>query len=194
MSSALIVKQTECKPYTAIGKNRKSIITAKQFRPLIPCVEPNQEIQIDFGVIFGVFFYEKGNEVIFLAALDHFPKYTTACIYEKANDPNVMEFLDMYNENHGVPRSIQLDPAKCPVGNQVKTFCNKNNIEIFEAPVNNHHAIGLVERLLQTIKNRLAFTENENVANNSFHVKRAIKIFIHQLRIYKEKTKITSPF
>ena len=49
MNRELIVKATECKTCTAIGKNLKSVIPAKQFRPHIPCVELNQEIQIDFG-------------------------------------------------------------------------------------------------------------------------------------------------
>ena len=44
MHRELIVKSTECKPCTAIGKNLKSVIPAKQFTPHIPCVEPNQEI------------------------------------------------------------------------------------------------------------------------------------------------------
>ena len=47
----------------------------------------------------------------------------------------------MYIENHGIPRSIRLDQAKCLVDNQVETFCNKNNIEIIEAPVKYHRAI-----------------------------------------------------
>ena len=41
----------------------------------------------------------------------------------------------MYNKNHGIPRFFRLDQAKCLVRNQVKTFCNKNNIEIIAAPV-----------------------------------------------------------
>ena len=48
MNRELIVKATECKPCTAIGKNLKSVIPATQFGPHIPCVEPNQENQIDF--------------------------------------------------------------------------------------------------------------------------------------------------
>ena len=40
-------------PCTAIGKNFKSVNPAKQFQPHIPCVEPNHEIQTDFG---GPFF------------------------------------------------------------------------------------------------------------------------------------------
>ena len=46
----------------------------------------------------------------------------------------------MYIENHGISRSIRLHQAKCLVGNQVKIFCNKNNIEISEALVNDHYA------------------------------------------------------
>ena len=43
--------------------------------------------------------------------------------------------------------------------------------------------IGLVERLIETIKNILACFKEDKSANNSFHVKYALKIFIHQLRI-----------
>ena len=48
INSEIIVKATECKPGTAIGKKIKSVILANQFKPHIPCVEPNQELQIDF--------------------------------------------------------------------------------------------------------------------------------------------------
>ena len=94
----------------------------------------------------------------------------------------------MYIENHGIQRSIRLDQAKCLVGNQVKTFCNKNNIDLIEALVNGHRAIGLVERLIQTIKNRLACIKEEKSSTNAFHVKHALKIIKHQLRICKQRT------
>ena len=191
MHRELIVKATECKPCTVIGKNLKSVIPAKQFNPHIPCVEPNQEIQIDFG---GPIFDEKGKEVYFLTAIDRFSKYPIAYIYDKVNGPNVLKFVDMYIEIHGNPRYIRLDQAKCLVGNQVKTFCNKNNIDIIEAPVNDHRAIGLVERLIQTIKNRLACIKEEKLPTRAFHVKHALKIIIHQLRICKQRTTKTSPF
>ena len=62
MNRDLIVKATECKPCTAIDKNLKSVILSNQFRPHVPCIEPNQEFQIDFG---GQIFNEEGNEVYF---------------------------------------------------------------------------------------------------------------------------------
>ena len=100
----------------------------------------------------------------------------------------------MYIENHGIPLSIRLDQAKCLVGNQVKTFRNKNYTDIIEAPVNDHRAIGLVERLIQTIKNRLACIKEEKSTTNAFHVKHALKIIIHKLQICKQKTTNISPF
>ena len=60
MNRELIVKATECKRCTVIGKNLKSVIPVKQFHPHVSCVEPNQEIQIDFG---GPIFDEKCNKV-----------------------------------------------------------------------------------------------------------------------------------
>ena len=121
----------------------------------------------------------------FRAAIDSFSKYLTAYIYDKANGPNVLKFLDIYIEIHGIPRSIHLDEAKCLVGNQVKTFCDKKNIDIIEA---------LVERLIQTIKNRLACIKEEKLPTRDIHVKHALKIIIHQLRMCKQITTKTSPF
>ena len=71
-----------------------------------------------------------------------------------------------------------MDQAKYLVGNEKKIFCNRNNLENIGASVN-YRAIGLLERLIQTIKNRLAYIKEEKKANNLFQVKHAIKITIH---------------
>ena len=68
----------------------------------------------------------------------------------------------MYIENHRIPQSICLDQAKCLVGNQVKNFCNKNNNEIIEVPVNDHSAIGLVERLIKRLRVDLHVSKKKN--------------------------------
>ena len=52
----------------------------------------------------------------------------------------------------------------------------------------------MVERLIQTIKNRLACIKEEKSSTNAFHVKHTLKIIIHQLRICKQKTTKASPF
>ena len=55
-----------------------------------------------------------------------------------------MKFLRDYANTHGIPRTIRLDQATCLVGKQITNYCNENNINIIDAPVGDHRAIGLV--------------------------------------------------
>ena len=191
MNRDLLVKAIECKSCTAIGKNLKSVIPAKQFKAHTPCIVPKQEIQIDFA---GPINNEKEHEIYILTCIDGFSKYPSAELVHNANASNVKKFLDNYIQIHGVPRSLRIDQARCLVGNQVKNFCMKNNITLIPAPANEHRAIGLVERLIGTIKQRLEYIKEANKEINSFTIKAALKSIIYQLRICKHKTTKLSPF
>ena len=70
----------------------------------------------------------------------------------------------------------------------------KNNITLIPAPANDHRAIGLVERLIGTIKQRLACIKEATKESSSFTIKAALKSIIYQLRICKHKTTKVSPF
>ena len=109
------------------------------------CNLPNDEIQINFA---GPIYNEKNQEVCFLACIDRFSKFPTAEVFDRANMDNILKFLQKYVLLHGIPRLIRLDQARCQTGQQIKLFC--------KAPIHDHRAIGLVESLIQTIKNRLA--------------------------------------
>ena len=108
-------------------------------------------------------------------------------VMETANGPSVIKFLDEYIHIHGVPRNIRLDQASCLIGYTVNSFCKQHNINIITAPAKDHRAIGLVERLIKTIKRRLSCMELDS-RNNTFTIKEAIKSIIYQLRICKQKT------
>ena len=71
-----------------------------------PCVETNQEIQIDFG---GPIVDGQGREVYFLACIDRFSKFPSLKLYNNANAINVEHFLNKYMSIHGVTRSIRMD-------------------------------------------------------------------------------------
>ena len=135
MNRYLLVRAIECKTCTAIGKNSKSIIPAKQFQVHKPCIVPNQEIQIDFA---GPINNEKGHEIYILTCIDRFSKYPSAEIFDKANANKIIKFLDNYVKIHGVPRSLRIDQARCLIGNQVKKRCTKNKIILIPAPANDH--------------------------------------------------------
>ena len=121
-------------------------------------------------------------------------KYPSAEIFENAKASNVINFLDNYIHTHGVTHSLRIDQARCLIGNQVKNFCTKNNITLIPAPANDHRAIGLVERLISTIKQRLACIKEANKELKSFTIKTALKSIIYLLRICKHKTTKFSPF
>ena len=183
-------KAAQCEPYTDIGKNLRPVVLASKWKPLQTCKEPNEEIQIDFG---GPITNEKDQDIYFLACIDRFSEFPTVEVFEKANGPNVLKFLDDYIHIHGVPRNIRPDQARCLIGNKVKTFCKQHNINILTAPANDHRAIGLVERLIQTIIRRLSCMKLDN-RNQSFTIKEAIKSIVYQIRICKQKTTKVTPF
>ena len=113
-------------------------------------------------------------------------------MFDRANADNILKFLQEYVLLHGIPRAIRLDQARCQTGHRIKTFCNQNNIQLIEAPIHDHRAISLVERLIQTIKNRLACIKT--AAQNQFNMKASINSIIYQLRICRQKTMGISPF
>ena len=183
MHGDIATKTTKCNPCVKIGKNLKSIIPANKWAPLNLCKAPNEEIQIDFG---GPIYKLKNQEFFFLAYIDRFSKFPTAEVFERANADNILKFLQEYVLLYGIPRAIRLDQARCPTGQQIKAFCSQNNIQLIEAPIHDHRAIGLVERLIQTIKNRSACIKT--AARNQSNVKASINLIVCQLRICRQKT------
>ena len=99
----ILNKAAQCKPCTDIGKNIRPVVPASKWKPLLNCSERNEEIQIDFG---GPITNEKDHDIHFLACIDHFSKYPTVEVVDKANGPNVIKFLDEYIQIHGVPQNI----------------------------------------------------------------------------------------
>ena len=190
MHREILNKAAQCKPCTDIGKNLKPVFSASKWQPLLNCSKTNEEIQIDFG---GSIRNEKDQNIHFLACFDRFSKYPTVAVFDKANVPKVIKFLDEYNQIHVVPKNIRLDQARCLIGYKIRNFCKQHNINIITAPANDQRAIGLVERLIQTIKGRLSCMKLDN-RSNTFTIKEAIKSTVYQLSICKQKTTNVTPF
>ena len=105
----------------------------------------------------------------------------------------VIKFLDEYIQIYGVPRNIRLDQARCLIGCKIKKFCKQNNINIITAPTNDHKAIVLVERLIQTNKRRPNCMKLAN-KKSTFAIKESIKSILYQLRLCKQNTKNVTTF
>ena len=158
--------------------------------PLPPCSEPNEEIQIDFG---GPIIDGQGREVYFLACIDRFSKLPTLKLYNNANGPNIEKFLNKYIVQHGVPRNLRIDQARCLKGNKVQQLCAKHNTNIIYAPANGHRPVGLVERLIQTVKRRLGCIKLDT-NQKPFNIKKALSQITYELRKCRKKSTLVSPF
>ena len=145
----LINRSKTCRPCTEFGKNLKNIIPKSHWAPLLPYSEPNEAIQLDFG---GPIIDGHRREVYFLACIDRFSKFPNLKLVTNSNGPNIENFLTKYIAQHGVPRNIRLDQARCLKGNKVKHLCARHHITLIYAPAKDHHPVGLVERLIQTVK------------------------------------------
>ena len=186
----LINKAKTCRPCSEFGKNLKSMIPKTKWSPMKPCVEPNEEIQIDFG---GPKVDGQGRERYFLACIDRFSKFPSLKLYNNANAINVEHFLNKYMSIHGVPRSIRMDQARCQKGNIIRDLCNRNKIRIIFAPANDHRSIALVERLIQTVKRRLGCIKLDP-KQHPFNIKQSLKQIAQELRICRKKATNISPF
>ena len=93
----ILAKARECNACTEIGKNLKSVIPHCKWSFLPKCIEPKDEIQIDFG---GPIINEKGIEQYFITSVDRYSKYPTAEIVNNASGTNVIKFLNKYIYTH----------------------------------------------------------------------------------------------
>ena len=186
----LINKAKKCRPCTEFGKNLKSIISKTKWSPMKPCVEPNEEIQINFG---GPIVVGQGRKIYFLACIERFSKFPSLKLYNNANAINVEHFLNKYMSIHGVPRSIRMDQARCQKGNIIRDLCSRNNMRIIFAPANDHRSIGLVERLIQTVKRRLGCIKLDP-KQHPFNIKQSLRQIAQELRICRKKATNISPF
>ena len=171
-------------------QNLNSKIPKTIWSPIKPCVQPNKEIQIDFG---GPILDGQGREVYFIACIDRFSKFPTLQLYNNANATNIEHFLTKNIAIQGVPRSIRMDQARCQTGNVIKEFCNRNNIKKIFAPANDHRSIGLVERLIQTVKRRLGCIKLDT-NQRPFNIKQSLREIAQELRICRKKATNISPF
>ena len=103
-------------------------------------------------------------------------------VFDRANADNFLKFLQENVLLHVIPRSIRLDHARFQTGQQIKAFCNQTNIKSIEALIQDHRAIGLVERLIKTINNRLASIKI--AARNQFNLKASINSIIYRIIYY----------
>ena len=104
-----------------------------------------------------------------------------------------IEYLESYCRLHGIPRSIRCDQAQAFKAKEFELFCKNRNIKLILATAGDHRGTGIGERLIQTIKRRLAFLDVDPNWSSVTLANRVANIIENIGLIPNSKTKIT-PF
>ena len=142
-----------CKQCTEQGKNLKPILGKNLSFQMEPVVEPNEEVQLDFA---GPLPDELNRDAYILVAIDKWSKFPTAKVVSNTTADIAIKFMQRFISNNRVPRRLRCYQAQTFRAKKFQIFCRSNNIKLLFAPVDDHRAIGVVERMIQTIKRRLA--------------------------------------
>ena len=141
-----------CRECTQQGKNLKPTIGKQHSFQMEPVVEPNEEDQLDFA---GPLPNELNKGAYILVAVDKWSKFPSAKVVSNTTADVALKFMQRYISNNGVPRRLRCNQAQTFRAKTFQLFCKSNNIKLLFAPVDDHRSIGVVERLIQTLKRRL---------------------------------------
>ena len=101
--------------------------------------------------------------------------------------------MQRYISNNGVSRRLRCDQAQTFRAKKFQVFCKTNNIKLLFAPVDDHRAIGVVERIIQTLKRRLAVKKIDR-SNTPYKLASDVAEIIKTLRITPHSLTKISPF
>ena len=174
------------------GKNLITILPKSKLGTLPQLSEPNEELHLDFaGPIVDT--KNNNNEHYILAAVDRFSSYPSALVHTNCDTKTAIEFLNQYCKFHGIPRSIRCDQAQAFKSRTFEIYCKEKNIKLIFSPTHDHRASGMVERLIQTLKRRLATMNIDSIWDNTTIAGKITKI-IESIRLIPNRITKIPPF
>ena len=191
IQSEIVLKAKACRHCTDKGKNLKALISKNQLGILPKLKEPNEEIQMDFA---GPIPYKNSTQNNYiLVTVDRLSRFPHAETFHNCDTETAIEHLEKYCRLHGIPRSIRCDQALAFKAKEFEIFCKNRNIKLILAPSVDHRGTGLIERLIQTIKRRLAVLDiDPNWSLETLSSRRAN--ITKNIRLIPNRTTKVTPF
>ena len=150
-------KAQSCGDCIKKGKNLKPVLTKQSLGMLPQLTEPNKEAQLDFAG--PIPFREHKQNYQILVSVDLLTRYPHAQVFKDCDTQAALKYLEKYRRFHGIPSSLRCEQTQAFKAREFEIFCKNKNIKLTLAPAGDYRAIGMVERLIQTIKRRLAVME-----------------------------------
>ena len=181
----LTSKAQACEECTKQGKNLKPILPKQNLCTLPLLSEPNEELQMDFAG--PIPFKNHIDNYYILVSVDRYSRFPTAQVYKNCDASTAMEYLEEYCRFHGIPLSIRCDQAQAFKSRDFNVCCKDNNIKLILAPAGDHKATGMVERLIQTIKEKLGVMtidplwSSEDITKIIANIIQSIRLIINRI-------------
>ena len=128
-----------------------------------------------------------------LLTVDRLSRFTHAETFNNCDTITALEYLESYCKLHGLPRTIRCDQAQAFKAKEFDIFCKNKNINLKLAPAGGHRGTGMVERLIQTIKRRLAVLDIDPNWSNTALANRLANI-IKNIRLIPNTISKMTPF
>ena len=141
-----------CRESAVAGKNLKTMRSKRDLGTIPEPKEPSQSLQIDF---WGPIHYLKESKKDVILAVDQFSRGPSAMVCGNNHSDKILKFLKAYINNHGVPRKIHVYSGTNFMSKDVKAYCNSEEIEVIQSPVNDHRNTRCVERTNRSLKNSI---------------------------------------
>ena len=183
----IALRAENCKQCLDQGKNLKPIISKSKLGTLPKLSEPNEELQIDFAGPIGDT-KNNNNEHYILAAVDRFSRYPSALVHTNCDTQTAIEFLNQYCKFHSRP-----DQAQAFKSRAIEIYCKEINLKLIFSPTHDHRASGMVERLIQTLKRRLATMNTDPIWDNTTIAEKITEI-IESIRLIPNRIPQIPPF
>ena len=189
--SEIVAQAHNCRHCIDKGKNLKPIITKNNIGTLGKLTEPNEEIQMDFAG--PIPFKNNTHNNYILVTVDRLSRFPHAETFNNCDTNTAIVYLESYCRLHGIPRSIRCDQAQAFKAKEFELFCKNRNIKLILAPAGDHRGTGMVDRLIQTIKRRLAVLDVDPNWSTVTLANRVANI-IENIRLIPNSTTKITPF
>ena len=120
-------------------------------------------------------------------------KTPTAKVVSNTTADFAMIRIQRYILNNVVLRRLRCDQLQTFRAKKFRLFCNTNNIKLLFATVDHNRAIGVVERIIQTLKRRLGVMIVDK-KNTRYKLASDVAEMIEILRITQHEVTKISPF
>ena len=136
-------------------KEKLKILIRKQALEIVPkLTEPNEEVQMDFAgpIPFG----EHKQNYHILLSVDRLIRFPRAQVYKDCDTETALNYLEEYCRINCILCTYDVIKHRLLKPLNLNFSVKNRNIKLIVAIAGNHRATGMIERLLQTIKRKVA--------------------------------------